>query len=87
VGSIGREIAREIEKYFEAKVNPETIKSKALRIKSASKMRHSNQPFKKTTKFRKNRQKKKEMRAGNFRKESFFELLLVLLEKVSDGFF
>ena len=30
--AIGREIAKEIERYFEAKVNPETLRSKIRRI-------------------------------------------------------
>lgn len=29
--SIGRTVAAEVEKYFETKVNPETIKSRAIR--------------------------------------------------------
>jgi len=33
VGSIGREIAKKIEKYFKAKVNPQTITTKAFRQK------------------------------------------------------
>jgi hypothetical protein len=33
---IGRKIAAEVEKYFEAKVSPETIKSKALRMQAGS---------------------------------------------------
>lgn len=34
IRAIGREVASEIEKYFETKVSPETIKTKALRIKN-----------------------------------------------------
>lgn len=31
---IGRKVAAEVEKYFETRVNPETIKSRALRMKA-----------------------------------------------------
>ena len=33
---IGRQVAAEVEKYFETKVNPETIRSKARRIEAGS---------------------------------------------------
>jgi hypothetical protein len=33
---IGRTVAAEVEKYFETKVNPETIKSRALRMQAGS---------------------------------------------------
>ena len=34
--AIGREVAKEVEKYFKVKVNPETMKTKVLRIKAGS---------------------------------------------------